>query len=91
MARSFSNAYSGALDGLEVVVGAGPLVAIRSGGRAAVVGHPLWRREEEYWTDEQSMTTATLRAGGLDVEMVDVRQLRNQPESVYRVLLRGDG
>lgn len=85
-ARTFQDAYGGALDGVDVLSSAGPLVALRSGKKAAVVGHPLWRREEEMWTSEQVTTTRELRAGGLEVSMTDARQLRNRPESVYRAL-----
>jgi DEAD/DEAH box helicase domain-containing protein len=85
LANNFVEAFGGALDSAAVVDGE-DLVALRSGTKAAIIGHPLWRREEELWTSEQEATAVALRVQGLKVSMIDVRQLRNQPESVYGIL-----
>jgi len=85
LARNFVEAFGGALEGAVVVEDA-ELVALRAGTKAAVIGHPLWRREEQLWTPEQEAAAAVMRGHGLKVSMIDVRQLRNQPESVYGIL-----
>jgi DEAD/DEAH box helicase domain-containing protein len=85
LAMNFVEAFGGALDGASVVQG-GDLVALSTGTKAAVIGHPLWRREEKLWTPEQQAAAAVLQNQGLKVSMIDVRQLRNQPESVYGIL-----
>jgi len=84
-ASNFVEAFGGALEGVGVVE-ATDLLAIRAGTDAAVIGHPLWRREEQYWTTELEEAAAVLRGQGLTVKVVDVRQLRNQPESIYGIL-----
>jgi DEAD/DEAH box helicase domain-containing protein len=85
LASKFVEAFGGALDSGSVIE-AGDLVALRAGSTAAVIGHPMWRREEQLWTTEQEEAAAVLRGQGLKVNMIDVRQLRNQPESVYGIL-----
>ena len=84
-ADKFVRAYGGALGDATTTRAAG-LDVIRAGKRATVIGHPLWRREEKLWNSVQRQATAELRKAGLDVSMIDVRQLRNQPESVYGIL-----
>ncbi|NMM32869.1 MAG: DUF1998 domain-containing protein [Phycicoccus sp.] len=83
--KKFADAYEGALEGLQSVRVAG-LDVIRVGGRSAVVGHPLWRREEKLWNTVQRQAATDLRRASLDVNMTDVRQLQNRPESVYAIL-----
>jgi len=85
LAGNFVEGFGGALDDATVVE-CGDLVALCAGTKAAVVGHPLWRREEQLWTPEQKSGAAVLRGSGATVSMIDVRQLRNQPESVYGIL-----
>lgn len=85
LARNFVEAFGGALDSAAVVEGA-DLLALRAGTKAAVIRHPLWRREEQLWTSEREASAAALRGRGLKVSIIDVRQLRNQPESVYGIL-----
>ena len=85
LAGQFVDAYQGALE--DVVMGtAGSLVTLQTSGKAAVIGHPLWRREEPFWNEAQVDAAQLLRARGLHVGMSDVRQLRNRPESLYRML-----
>ena len=67
---------------------AGPLVTLQTSGKAAVIGHPLWRRDEPFWNEAQAEGAQVLRAKGLHVGMSDARQLRNRPESLYRMLKR---
>jgi hypothetical protein len=85
LARQFVEAYRGALEDVTVTR-SGSLVALRSAGKAAVIGHPLWRRDEQFWNDEQMESAQILRDEGFVVGMSDVRQLRNRPESLYRML-----
>lgn len=86
LAEQFVEAYEGALEDLTIS-SAGSLVAISAKGRAAVVGHPLWRHDEPMWTEAQAGAAAELRGKGLQVSMSDVRQLRNRPEGLYRMLI----
>ncbi len=66
---------------MEDVHGLQSLVAER---KAVIVGHPLWRRDEAFWNDQQQRAAAEMRGRGLTVEMTDVRQLRRRPEGTYR-------
>lgn len=85
LAEQFVDAYGGALEDLTIL-SAGSLLVLTASGRAAVIGHPLWRHDEQMWTEEQAGAAAELRGRGLQVSMSDVRLLRNRPESIYRVL-----
>lgn len=85
LAEQFVDAYGGALEDLTIL-SAGSLLVLTANGRAAVIGHPLWRHDEQMWTEEQAGAAAELRGRGLQVSMSDVRLLRNRPESIYRVL-----
>jgi DEAD/DEAH box helicase domain-containing protein len=84
-ATAFAAAYGEALDGCDVRE-VDDLFAICANGRAVVVGHPLWRRDEQHWNGVQLGSVKALRDHGMTAFVADVRQLRSRPESVYRLL-----
>lgn len=80
-ASAFTDAYGSAVT--CTVDEAGGLIVIRAGKSAVVVGHPLWCSDEPSWTPQQTRAATQVRESGATVSMIDVRQLHNQPESVY--------
>jgi DEAD/DEAH box helicase domain-containing protein len=86
LARQFVDAYQGALE--DVVVGTvGSLLTLQTSDKAAIIGHPLWRRDEPFWNEAQEEAARALMGQGLHVGMSDVRELRYRPESLYRMLI----
>jgi DEAD/DEAH box helicase domain-containing protein len=82
-AERFVAAYEGALDGLEIGQ-AHDLVHLRSGGRAVLLTHPLWRVDQDGWNDQQRLAVQEL--DGLAVRSKDLRSARNYPEGIYELL-----
>ena len=85
LAEQFVKAYHGALEGVAVR-SAGSLLTVQTRSRAVIIGHPLWRRDEQFWNEAQAQAAAVLRGEGIRIGMSDVRQLRNRPESLYGLL-----
>ena len=86
LAGHFLGTYGPALSGVSLAADE-PLTTIVTNGKAVVLGHPLWRRDEPGWNARQSEAAAAARAEGHRVFMSDVRQLRNSPEAIYRELV----
>lgn len=85
LAERFADAYKEALDDDVHVESAGGLVTLRSGRRAVVLGHPLWRIDAAP-TSQQGSACLELRERGVKPVLSDVRRLRNRPESIYAEL-----
>lgn len=65
-----------------------PVLLNEDDHKAVILGHPLWRREEEYLTSRQRKVrdaVATM-AGGFSVEFSDLYELDRQPLAVLRRL-----
>jgi DEAD/DEAH box helicase domain-containing protein len=62
------------------VEAAGPLLGLRDprSRRVAVLGHPLWPRQESWWTDEQRAAVSALN--GAHIGMFDLHTARRWPE-----------
>jgi DEAD/DEAH box helicase domain-containing protein len=62
------------------------LTYVRSGSRAVLLTHPLWRADQAGWSDQQRAAVSALSADGLAVDVRDVRLARAYPEGVYQLL-----
>lgn len=60
-------------------------------GRVAVFGHPLWRRDEAYWVDDQvdSADLATQEHGADGVGAFDLHTLSRAPQNVFAWMIGG--
>lgn len=71
------------------LVGGLPVLIGQETGKAVILGHPLWRREEECLTDQQKLVYDALR--GMNrirhVGFSDLYELDRQPLAVLRPLL----
>lgn len=63
------------------------LAYLRSGSRAVLLTHPLWRTDQAGWTPQQLAASSALASQGLAVSMRDVRRARAFPEGVYELLV----
>ena len=73
--------------GIKIVDAAGlPALVMGGGGRAVVLDHPLWSREEADWVPAQSAAAASIRSGHLRPVFFDVRLARREPVSVFAEL-----
>ena len=60
-----------------------PVIVQRSTGRAVILGHPLWRRSPDQWTEEQSVVAASVRRLlAPAVSMSDPFEAQRQPLTV---------
>jgi DEAD/DEAH box helicase domain-containing protein len=85
-AMQFRDTYLEALDGDCDIVSAGDLVALKSGNRAVVLGHPLWRREESHWNERQALAVQAMQSMCSSISVSDVRQATRFPESLFGCL-----
>ena len=69
------------IDGLPVLIN-------KDARKAVILGHPLWRRDEEHLTDTQRHVLATVTAstGMHAVELSDLYEMDRQPLAVLRHL-----
>jgi DEAD/DEAH box helicase domain-containing protein len=81
-AESFAETFRDALGDVVVEEVAG-LTYIKSGGRAVLLGHPLWRIDQAGWNGQQKRSATLLAEAGLAVSVMDVRMARNFPEGIY--------
>ena len=86
VAEQFKSIYKDALDGRCDLKQAGDLIAIVSGDRAVLLGHPLWRRDVNHWNEAQRAAAQGLTAAGVLPHMHDVREARLFPESIFGAL-----
>lgn len=63
------------------------LVYVRSGPRAVLFTHPLWRADQAGWTPQQNAAASALNAQGHAVSFKDIRLARAFPEGVYELLV----
>jgi DEAD/DEAH box helicase domain-containing protein len=65
-----------------------PVLLNQGDHKAVVLGHPLWRREEEYLTNWQRKVrdVVAISSGGYSVEFSDLYELDRQPLAVLRRL-----
>ncbi len=65
-----------------------PIVVNRDARKAVVLGHPLWRRDEDYFTELQSEAWAEAAdlVGGGPVSMSDLHELDRSPLEVLKEL-----
>ena len=83
VAESFVDTFGEALDGGAEVFESGGLAGVRSGGRAVVLTHPLWRADQAGWNKAQRAAMSALGDVGLAAKMQDVRLARAFPDSLY--------
>ncbi|WP_439939896.1 DEAD/DEAH box helicase [Nocardia sp. N13] len=62
------------------------LTYVRSGRRAVLLTHPLWRVDQAGWTAQQRAATSALSGQGLAVGVRDVRLARAYPDGLYQLL-----
>ncbi|GAA3856159.1 DEAD/DEAH box helicase [Tessaracoccus defluvii] len=86
-ATRFSSAYGEAL--ASRVTHAGDLVVVEAQGVGAILGHPLWRRDEPAWNQAQRTAANEVSARGLRPVMSDVRSVRHFPDQVFEALISG--
>ena len=69
------------VDGLPVLIN-------KDARKAVILGHPLWRRDEEHLTDTQrhALATVTASTGMHAVELSDLYEMDRQPLAVLRHL-----
>jgi DEAD/DEAH box helicase domain-containing protein len=86
VAHAFAQAMGGWLtadliDGLPVLIN-------KDARKAVILGHPLWRRDEEHLTDTQRhvLATVTTSTGVHAVELSDLYEMDRQPLAVLRHL-----
>jgi DEAD/DEAH box helicase domain-containing protein len=62
-----------------------------STGRVAIFGHPLWRRDEAYWVDEQvdAADLAIQNHGATEVAAFDLHVLGRAPQNVFAWMIGG--
>lgn len=63
------------------------LTYVRSGSRAVVLSHPLWRSDQAGWNQQQQRAMTELSKQGLAAAMKDVRTARAFPEGMYQLLI----
>jgi DEAD/DEAH box helicase domain-containing protein len=65
-----------------------PLALNKDDRKAVILGHPLWRRDEEHLTDWQRHVrdTVTASTGVHAVELSDLYEMDRQPLAVLRHL-----
>jgi DEAD/DEAH box helicase domain-containing protein len=83
-----TNAFTQAFE-LEQVA-AGPLCGARDeeSGRVAFFGHPLWRLDAAYFTEEQAEAqAATLKSGASESRAFDLLTLARAPQNVFAWLV----
>lgn len=86
LAREFVEAF--AYPGLRVEIAAGLVCVVAPDRRrAVVVGHPLWRRDEDYWLPEQVDARDSLPDGIDEVRMTDPFEMRRAPQNIYTWLV----
>ncbi|MGH7718797.1 MAG: DUF1998 domain-containing protein, partial [Gemmatimonadaceae bacterium] len=71
----------------------GPLWGAKEKGndRVVVIGHPLWRRDEAYWVDQQvdAADLAVHRRGAEEIAAFDLHTLARAPQNVFAWLIDG--
>lgn len=85
--ESFIDAYASVDEELDhEPVALGLLQAVRSGsaGRIAVFGHPLWRREQEYFVEPQreAFEVGAAQFPGEEMRYFNLRELRRDSDSI---------
>lgn len=86
---SFADAYGTHLDLEHDVVGGLPaLLSREGGGRAVVIGHPIWQHGEEHWTVQMRRAVTDLRDRGLaNVAVSDTYVLDRRPIEIFKLLI----
>lgn len=90
LATLFNRAFQSAVPCHIAETPHGLLAIVRNDRRRAVVlGHPLWRQDEDHWTEKQSRAHEELRSslGIPHVEMSDVWVLQRLPSQIFRLLM----
>jgi DEAD/DEAH box helicase domain-containing protein len=85
-AKAFVEGFRAALPGLEALRVAGlPAIMDRSGRRMAILGHPLWRADPEFYMDVQARADVTGRSqhGASAVRAYDVWSLGRRPYELF--------
>ncbi len=84
--RSFVDGFQEALPSLRFErLGPLPGVFEPESGRAAIIGHPLWRRDSEHYTAQQETAAAAARSAhsAQYVRMFDAFTITRHPYGVY--------
>lgn len=82
-AQRFAHAYKDPLGGIPEIREVGGLLALVSGRKAVILGHPLWRRDENGWNPQQRDAVQQLKGLGLEVRMSDIRRCWIHPDRLF--------
>ena len=83
---AFLRGFAEPLPELEAVDAEGlPAIVDRKTGRAAIIGHPLWRSDQKFWSAPQAVAFDFLKHEQKvrDVEALDALELLMRPSDLY--------
>ncbi len=83
---AFLRGFAEPLPELEAVDAEGlPAIVDRKTGRAAIIGHPLWRSDQKFWSAPQAVALDFLKHEQKvrDVEALDALELLMRPSDLY--------
>lgn len=83
---AFGDAFDDAVPFAQLV---GDLWTVEVGTQTAVVGHPLWRRERDFWPQELVSVVTSLEERGQSILITDARQVRMRADQIFAELTRG--
>ena len=85
-ARAFAQSTGGWLTA-ELVDGL-PVLSNKEDRKAVILGHPLWRRDEDHYTDQQrhAVDIVTTNTDVNTIELSDLYEIDRQPLAVLRYL-----
>lgn len=86
-ATRFARTYGDVLDAPLTISDEAGLMVLQSGRRACILGHPLWRCDDDGLTKQQGAAKAALTKQGVSVHWTDARILTRRPESVFSLLV----
>ena len=84
--EAFLRGFAEPLPELEAVDAAGlPAIVDRKTGRAAIIGHPLWRSDQAWWSTPQAVASDFLEHDEKvrDVKALDALELVMRPSDLY--------
>ena len=88
-ANRFAEAYQEPLEGRPEILQVEGLLVVACHGRAAILGHPLWRQDAPGWNRQQRKAAKALEKQGMAVAMSDVRRCMVHPDRLFQQLTQG--